>query len=478
MPGVETKHPQYEHVEYQWRQLRDSAAGTSSIKRSGSLYLPIPAAMLDNPSQSAGVPTDSGNFSSGNIDKNLTTSAPWFHSNAAYSAYLQRARFPDMVSSCLRGFVGISTKKNPIVELPASIDYLEDRATNDGMSLNELYKKVVQELLLTGRYSLLLDINETGQINIVSYNAESFTNWKQGVIKGESATRLAVFQECFSDCDDQFSHDLEDAFRVLFINDDGIYESAMFVDGKAQSSVIPNLMGQAFDRLPLVTMNATKIGCDIGPSPMLGISDIAISVYQKEADISHSEFLTCNPTLVVTGIDEDQAPGSVGSSVCWAFPNSEVKVFYVEPESNCFQHMSSRIQDLFKEATAYGSALLGESKKAAESSETVRLRQEASGATLKSIVGSAKEGIERALKMAAIWSGADPGQVSFRPNMEFSEFKLTAQEQNALLQAWMNGAISHDTYLYNLQEASVIPEDVNVEEEKGRIETTAPVLVG
>ena len=478
MNDVEVRHPQYENSEYQWRQLRDSASGTTAIKRSGSLYLPIPSAMFQAASTPAGISQDHGQTNLQNAQhKDLAANAPWAHSIPAYSAYLQRARFPDIVASCMRGFIGIVSKKDPEVKLPNSIAYLEEKATKDGLSLNALFKKAVWEVLLMGRYSLLVDPDEDGQIVFISYNAESFINWKTTVVGTDIVPTLAVFEEFTPAADaTEFSHADETAHRVLRINEKGHYESELVMSDNSKTTNEPSIKGQTMPVVPLVTMNAMQLGAAVGSSPMLGISDIAISIYQKEADMSQSEFITCNPMLVVTGADADDVPNAVGSSVAWILSNPEAKAFYVEPESTSLQHMKGRIEDLHKEAANQGASVLGGDKKAAESTETTRMKQEASGATLKSVVSTVQQGFVAALKIAAAWTNGDASGVEFEPNMEFSELTLTAQEQTALLNAWMNKGISHETYLQNMKDAGIIPEDRDIQAEMGAIETASPDL--
>jgi len=472
--GVETRHPTYERMEYEWRQLRDTIQGMSAVKRSGDLYLPIPAAMIEA-QRVAGLPNDSGvEINTTFEDKSLKTRAPWSHPNIPYSAYLQRARFPDITSSSLRGLIGISTKKMPEIELPAQLEHLVEKATLDGLSLKDLFKKAIREVLSVGRFNILVDIDKAGKIVLVPYSAESYINWKES---SSSKLTLSVLEEnSFGSIDDEFSQDAMMAHRVLRIDKDDKYETQVYLDGKASGKITPSFQGVELDRIPLSTMNAMNVGSDIGVNPMIGISDISISIYQKEADMAQSEFLTCSPMLVLIGVDPDDAPNVIGSSVSYALSSDTADAKYVEPNSNCLSHMTTRISNLMDEAGGYGAALLGADKKAAESTETMRMKQEAKGATLKGVVRNVESGIKRALMMAAEWVGANSEDVVFEANIEFSDLKLSAQEQAALLQSWMNRGISQDTYLYNLKAASIIPESRTIEEEKDLIDSAKPML--
>ena len=472
--SVDTKHPSWYAREYEMRQLRDCVEGMTKIKGSGPLYLPVPTAMIAQNELAAGQPDDSGNYNEYyNSRAYLEARAPWqWYGNAPYSAYLQRARFPNIVAATLRGLVGIATKREPEVELPSQMEYLVDDASKDGMGLFDFYEKCLFEVLAMGRYSIVVDVCEDGALRFITYNTESFINWKDD----HKGTYLAVFNE-HGYSGEGFSQDETELHRSLEINEEGVYVSCTYVDGRKVDEVEPSIFGQTLDNVPIVTIGTNKLCNEILTSPVLGISDIAISIYQKEADMANAEFITCSPMLVLTGVDAEDAPSIIGSGVSYAIPSDTAKVFYVEPQSNCLSHLKERIIDLQQEAMMQGANLLGATKKSAESTETSRLRQEAAGSTLVSVVKTVGQGVEKALKIAAEWMGADPDKVAFSPNLDFSEMRLTAQEQTALLQSWMNGGISHGVYLHNLKEAGIIPEQMEIEEVMGEIETAAPNMM-
>jgi hypothetical protein len=471
--AVETRHPSYEIKEYEWRQMRDTADGASSVKRSAALYLPVPAAMFQNPSEQAGVPNSSGfEYNRGGAgDRELINRAPWNHPIAAYSAYLQRARFPDIVSSTKIGLMGVATKKQPTIDFPSELKHLEEKATTCGLTLSDFYKKCIDEVLTTGRFSFLIDIVDNKPY-FVPYVAESFINWKQDGDK----VKLAVFETYqYGNDDDEFSQDVKKVHFVGRINTDGDYESQKYVDGVAiEDPIVPSLTGKKFERVPLVVVNATDLGTQVDTTPMLGISDIAISIYQKEADMANSEFVTCNPMLVFIGIDAGSAPSVVGSNVAFAIPDSDGDAKYVEPAANCLQHMSVRIENLFKEATMYGAALLGGSNRA-ESTETTRMKQEASGASLKTIVDSVEKGIHQGLNMILDLTNSN-SEYTFIANKEFTDLKLTAPEITALVQSWLNKGISYESYFSNMKKGGYIPEDRTIDEERSMIEKNPPMM--
>lgn len=481
--GVENRHPQYDNNEYQWRQMRDTIAGSSAVKRSGSLYLPIPAAMIDANAKRASISQTSGT-TNGALDKDLFARAPWNHNNKFYSDYLQRARFPDITSLSLRALLGIATKKKPVIELPSTLKYLENNATPEGWTLEQLYVFLVAELLSVGRAELLVDVRGDGNITFVPYVAESFTNWKEGVLDGEKINMLSVLNET-DDVEDEFDHTTEQSNNYLVLrlekdeNDKIAYSCQKYKDGAPieDGKIFPNYSGRKLDRIPLVVGNATNTSMNVSMSPLIGISDVAVSIYQKDADMSQSEYLSCNPWLVFIGIDADDAPKSVGSQLAYVIENADGDAKYVEPTASSLNHMQNRIEKLFEEGLKYGVALLSNGS-AKESTETYRMRQESQGATLRGIVKNAQEMIIDSIDFAIKWTGPSSKEYRFEPNMEFSEHRLQPNELKELLNALIENTISYETFFENLQSGGIISEDKDYQDELDQIANNPPLLGG
>ncbi|MCH9735859.1 MAG: DUF4055 domain-containing protein [Actinomycetia bacterium] len=504
---VEDLHPQYENKQYEFRQMRDTISGPSSVKRSGALYLPIPAAMYEVSSQpQTGISYDQNDLKNGQA--NIISNAPWRHNIPAYSSYLQRSRFPDMTSLLLMGLTGIAIKKKPEIKLPTNIKYMEESATKDGKTLTELFNFCVKEVLSVGRISLLLEIDKkSNKFFINTYSAESFINWKtssSGMEKSTEVASLAVFQEqCASSDADEFTTS-EDSLCQLVLREEGLvpdvnsedgfseglaYNVQRYIDSKPVTDpIFPSIRGKTIPFVPLVTVNSENVGFDVGNCPLIGVSDIAISIYQKDADMSNSEFLTCNPMLVTIGLsdemDENGNPtGSpsfpVGSNITMNLPDTESDAKYIEPQSNCLQHMITRIQDLKDEAVQYGAAILSTEKNSSEAAETVRLRQSGNSSSLRTVIKQVGEGIEQILQYAYMWdknSVSESTELEFLPNLELTESRLSSQEITALLQSMMNKGISRESYLMNLREGGIKLSGETTEEEISKIDNQRPMI--
>lgn len=498
--SVEEKHPQYKNKEYELRQLRDTANGVSSVKRSGALYLPIPSSMFQNSTAqpASGITTESSEFYGNKNLDGVLGNAPFRSEIPAYQAYLQRARFPDIVALLVRGLTGIAVKKEASCNLPKEIDYLKENATRDGKSLQDLFKWMVWQVLEVGRVTLLLDVKSNGELVIVPYVAESFINWKTGRFEDKDVLSLGVFESQILDGEEEFSHDTVSGYLVVRnyakVKDGEedavipVYSTQKYKEETPENSpMIPLLRGKPFPFPPVSTCGANGVTFNFGSSPVIGVSDIAISIYQKEADMAQAEFLTCNPMLVLTGAQPEDSPGAVGSNVSLSLPDTESNVFYVEPKSNCLQHMKSRIDGLMDEAVQYGVSILGGNVNPNEAADTVRMRQQSSNANLRTIIKSVSECINEILNFAYAWekdslekipdSPEGEEDYGFHPSLELSEMDLSPEEQTALLQSLLNGAISKETFLTRLKEGGLKLAGKTVEGELDLISVSAPNLM-
>lgn len=477
---IREEHFRYNRIRYSWRQVRDCIEGSNSIKRANQVYLPLPSGMNFNSATTPDFNNEIANFSKNTIDYEFEY-VPWEHSNPAYSAYLQRARFPEMTNHSLMGFAGVATRQEPQINLPAGLEYLEENATADGLSLNELFEFCVSEIFQTGKLSLVLDMRaEDNTFYIAPYNAESNIDWNTSFANGKRRQTEAVFIEAGENrsITDEREKDKHIYYYLAPLEnfDPGAEEiptmfafAQTYTDGKPDSEpILLTAQGNPIEELPIINLGSIKNDPDPDTIPLLGISDIALTIYRKDADLAQAQYLTCNPTLFVFGINKEDMPRVIGSTVAVGIPNPNGRAEYPPTDTSALEHIRNHIQDLFNEAVQYGANLLGRDRKAVESAEALALRKAASGATLVGVVRKIGEAITEILNLAARWSGR-PETAEFIPSLDFAEHTLSAQELTALVRTWIEGGISQDTLLDNLREADIVSNEIDNETEKDRI---------
>ncbi len=379
-----TEHPDYTAIKADWTRVRDCISGESKIKSKKTAYLPQPAGMT-------------GVYAS------------------AYDAYIERAHFPLVTSYSLQGALGVVITKLPEFNLPKQLEYLLETATKEGDSLAQLFMDIVVDVFTTGRCPLVVDVvQDTNQFKFVKYQAEDLVNWKQEAIGSEKNLILGVIKEKLPENDDILAHTTEDVYRVMYIQD-GKFTSRAFKDAGTEIEDLltsPSYMGKSIDFIPLFVAGSINTNIDIQPIPLLATANCAIQIYRKEADLSNSEFLTCNPTLIMTGVtDDDDIPNVVGSSVLINLPDPQSRAFYTQTDTVALQHVKEHIKDLYEEAIRHGVAIL-DARKGVEAAEALRIRQATQSASIYSIYLSALNVIHEGLVAMCTWGGFDASEIS------------------------------------------------------------------
>jgi hypothetical protein len=444
--SVSNQHPDYRNFTKSWKKIRDCLKGEDKIKSETEKYLPRPAGM-------------SGEYA------------------AAYDAYIERAHFPLIVSYALSGALGLVVTKLPEFHVPPQLDYLLKTATKDGKSMNQFFLDVIIEIFQTGRVPILIDyLPKINQFRFVQYSAEEFINWKIGNDEksGEQKLKLGVIQEKVTDSDNIFSHDTDDEYRVLYINEEGKYITQKFKEGYNKNSkeltidegisVLPTVYGKSMDKIPLVIAGSIDNDFNVQPIPLVSVANCSVQIYRKEADLANSEFLSCNPTLVIVGAsNDDDLPNVVGSSVMMVIPNEAARVFYTTTDTAALTHVKDHIKDLYEEAIRHGVAIL-DARKGVEAAEALRIRQATQSATIFSIYMSAVNAIKTCMEYMCEWSGIPLEQVQIdAPNSLNTGFPDAGVLKSILLGV-EDSAVPLQTLYRYLLDASLLEQSVSYEE--------------
>jgi hypothetical protein len=460
-------HKDYSANAFIWQRTRDCVAGEAVIKGKNTLYLPMPSAMLGvaGSSTPASVQNQQDNNKLGPLGSPIYN--PNFHQNPAYAAYLSRAEFPEITQFILRGLLGLVGADKPTIKLPKRLEHLMESCTPDGLSLEEFYLFAVSEVLTTGRLPIFVDINPAGKPIFAPVVTESLINWKTvgGVSSGKSDAASTLVADFEYGPNDIFGNEPKKVMKLALI-DETVYKVANYNDaGSFTNAVTPEYLGKKLNYIPMVCIGSITNTLSVDPSPLSPIAASSIHIYMKNADLSNAEFLTCNPTLVLCGVEATNKPTAIGSSVCWMLPDPEAKANYTTTDTSALSHVLNHITSIYEQAIYQGAQMLDSSKKAAEAAETTRLKQAASGATLLAVVLNVTEGFVKALNMMCDWVTADKEEVTFTPLTEFMSPTLSAAEQKALVESWMAGAISHPTLLESFRKAGFlrVGEDIDSE---------------
>lgn len=448
-------HPQYDSNSAMWSLMRDAIEGEDVVKEAGEDYLPMKsaqAAIADSALQ-----------------------------EQSYDAYKLRAEFPEIVAPTIRGSVGTMLSQPAQIELPTVMEFIRERATLDGLTLDALHRRIVIELMSVGRYGLLPSMTEDGVAYFAGYTTECIRNWD--VVRPE--TGWVLLDESGPELDRETGtwSDVE-SFRECFVEGQA-YTSVVWtkeaggawVSTPPEVAKLPPKNGQVspLAMMPFVFINTNDLGANPDDIPLYGLAKLAFRAYRMDADYTFSLHMTSEPTPVAIGYDNPtdaiasgKVPTTLGSSKMWILPvGGDAK--YLEFSGPGLSAQQKAIDDTLKRAIVFGAQLF-DSKKTAESGEALSLRLGNQHSTLKTVAMTAAAGLERALRNMAIWMGANPDEVVVKPHLDFVDHTLTAQDITALVAGWMSAAYSRSTLFRNLQRGGIIDPDKTIEDERAEIE--------
>jgi Domain of unknown function (DUF4055) len=451
---VKERHPDLAEVLPDYQECRDAVAGSSTVKSNGAKYLPMPSGFNGSPDPLA-----------------------------MYDAYKLRAQFPDIMAPTIQGMLGIIHHGEAQIEGMDEGSPLADmweKATPDGLPLEALHRRITEEILTVGRVALLADLPPEGSDVpwIAFYRAESLINWSESKnffvleeqyrvrtgYKWDSKLRYRILEVV----DNTYQVEVldEDGNALTADDDDKIAEQDV-QEGVTTSVVVPQVRGGAtLEEVPLVVAGSRDLSVEPDQIPLIGVSNSAFAIYRLDADYRHQLFMSGQETLFYIGLAKEDVPNYVGSGVGIAIPEGgDAK--YVGPSGSGIEAHRTAITDERANAAEAGSRMFAVGdKKAAESGEALRIRAQAGSATLVSVAISSAAALEAALQYCAQMVGQNPDDIVVKPNLNFLDADMTADEANKMVELWMNKVISYETLYSNLQRGRIASEERTAEEEQ------------
>lgn len=447
---VDNKHEQYENRYKDWTLLRDVVAGERVIKDGSTEYLPM--------------------LSGQNAKE--------------YSAYKTRGSFFGATCRTVQGLTGAIMRRAPTIALPAALESMRDNITLEGVTLVELARSCCENVIHYGRYGLLIDMSDTATFEdmpyIAEYGAADILNWHIKVIAGKKTLTMVALAEIVNTVNpaDRFEIESTQQMRVLELDEYGYLVVSIYQKEsekgewlRAGNDICPVVKGKRLDYIPFVFMGAMGNTFAVQKPPLLDLANLNIKHWQVSVDYYHGLHWCALPTPWAAGFPVD-AKLYIGCSKAWVAQDPNAKAGFLEFTGQGLGAVEKALNKLEYRMAVMGARFLEEgTRRVAEAADTLRMRARGETATLSNIAGSVEKALERALGLMALWISISPEDIDIELNKDFVSTRLSAQDIAALLQAYLNGAVSLDSFIYNLHQGEVLPEDRTVEDEKLLIAT-------
>ncbi len=483
MSDVSTHHPLFDESLPDWTQMRDTYEGERCVKIAGRTYLPLTSGMIADGATSSNESTGAQN----------------------YDSYRKRARFPDELSEAVESLLGVMHHKPATIELPDSMEFLRDDASARGESLQMMLRRVNQEQLTLGRVGLLADVIDSGDRKddpyLSVYDGEKIINWDEGRNDGIEVENLnlVVLNETENERTDGFQWDEVEKYRVLtlgeltidegFDEDDepvvnlpegeGEYQMGVFrqddLEFSPEEMETLQIKGRSLNKIPFVFINTKDIVAEPDKPPLIGLSNLTLTIYRGEADYRLALFMQGQDTLVIIGTTEDEGETRTGAGATIRIKNSEFgKAMYIGVESEGLTEMRLALENDYNRAGEKGAQLLDSVSGSQQSGDALRIRVAAKTATLNQIALTGAFGMQTILRIVAEWMGANPEEVIVTPNLDFADDRMSGKELVDLMAAKTVGApLSNETIHRNMQDQGMT--EMSLKEELSSIEEEAPL---
>lgn len=309
----------------------------------------------------------------------------------------------------------------------------------------------------------------------VAYDACDVINWDYQVneVSRKTELSLVVFKECQSVAEGRYKRKEVTRYRT-FILDGGVkwrldeVRKSKDVNGKDEIiEIVGDTLIPKLDAIPVAF-----IGEPGDPPVLLDLAYTNLKHAQKLSDYESIIHKTCVPIPFTVGIDaaEFGKMAKVGSTM-YHLPVGGSMAF-AEVQGFAIDKARQALEDLKLDMATLGLAMLAANRKAnADVTATEKLLDTIKEtSTLQVRANQLKDAIELALSFTAKYLGQDEGG-SVSLGATWSELVLSAQEITAYATLVADGVLSLESFLWTLEQADVLPEDVTAAKEMERIKT-------
>ena len=404
-------------------------------------------------------------------------------------AYKERAVYYNATGRTITGLIGTAYRRQPLLEVGASLEYVEENIDGQGLGIDQQSMKATKEILKKGRSGLLVDYpatdrqttladQESGYIrpSCVLIEAQNITNWALEKKGASMLLSLVVIKETYVIPSDDFGGEVKTQYRVLKL-EEGRYIVEIWRQGLTSWAIYeqyePRLSsGAALDYIPFAFIGAEDNDSNIGSIPALDLSRLNIAHYRNSADYEDTAFFSGQVQPYITGLTETwrdhlESEGIyIGSRAPLLLPEGgSFGMSQAQPNIIPREAMSHKEQQM----ASLGASLI-EMGGAVKTATQAAMENQIQHSVLSLVVTNVSDAYTKALEWMGAFTG-DTTEPSYEINKDFMEARLDPQMLTALIQAWQSGRYPSSDLWAKLKEGGVISPDRDDEDIKLELES-------
>lgn len=488
-----TQHPLYAEMQDEWEKCRDCYGGEKAVKSKDTLYLP--------------------RLQDQTIDE--------------YENYKKRAQFYGATSRTVEAYLGMIFRKpvsfkayyegEETKELDEFMARYLDSMTVDGKNLNEFAHEVTEELIVTNRAGLLVDLPyvESAPMSIFDYEqrdikpiislykTETILNWYTIKENGRDIPVMYVLYEPFEEFDQENSISPSEVpgFRILYLENfsdpnprNRVYKMIRVKQQTTQRRLrktgglvvtdvsYPMRNGMYLNHIPFYVISDQGLDYRRVRNPMISdLANVNLGHYRNSADLENELHFVSLKTIAYPGwnVKSDGHP-RVGGAI--ATPKGNTPVL-LEPTSDS----SIREEMILKEArlAVLGAERISQKQRYLPSASVAEITASAEASVIQNFLTSLNLAINRVVKDAVEWARVawaeyNQGElkVTIQINNDLTDNALTGADLVNFISAYQQGGISIDTLYYNLSRREIYPEGWSLAKELESLTKTQDLILG
>ena len=416
-----------------------------------------------------------------------------------FSAMVEMAPVYILYPKVVDGFVGVIFAKDPSLTGIEFTDEQEEQNKNVdllGNNLDKFSENIVSEVMENGFCASMNDYSKKlGRPFIRLIRPSQFISLRFSSADGYPKISQFIFLEEIEidDPDDQFGSILKNQYTVLDFAENPnnkliknyrvrIFEGVNAKDANAltekmflKSEKFPIKNSEYFDTIPLTIHGIESNNFTIKKSLLQDISDMNISVMQRTVDQVYMLHWTALPTPWATGVDEGEAPTTIGPSTFVHISSTEAKVGMLEFSGKSAKAHQDFIDNLLMIMAVMGAQILKKEGVSRETATSVLVRTAQQTSLVATLVKNVSCQLENTLGLYFDWSGVSRSKdYSYELNNDFIKVDMEPNAQIALVKSWLDGAVSFPTMFKKLKEGEIVEANKTVEQEQEDINKYPP----
>lgn len=404
-------------------------------------------------------------------------------SDDAYKRRIFHSTLPPFLSRLASQAAGIILRRGVKIEGDEFWLQWAQNVTGDGTTIDEYARRQLITALLYGHSSTIVDFSadstprtlaEERQMArrpyLVPVHPRQVLGWR---LRNDSAsselTQVRIREQVMLPAG-AYGEDVVEQIRVLTPGGYELWRSEPLTALPTGSSLttprkwtLEESGTTSLNRIPLCTVYSQRTGNLTSTPPLGEIAHLAIAYAQRFADLHHGIHVGSNPMLVLRGFDPDSdTPLGISVNTALLLPPDGGAEFVSAP-SEAYDSQLRCLQALEDQISRLGINTLTSQNLTNAAAEARRMDRIDSDSIMASISLDLERTLNQLFELAAEYVGVEPPQVLIP--RDYDNRMLTGNDTTALLQLFMQNAISQQTLLKILQDGEILPPNVDIDAE-------------